>query len=73
MGTGRSESPPKIQVPLSSYVHGGRRSDGGGPLVYAGEEDIGGDKDYLRYDQDQTSCILARGRGPSVVELGEDL
>ena len=61
------------EVPLSSYVHGWRRFDGGGPLVYVGGEDIGGDGDYLRYDQDQTSCIPARGRGPSVVELGEDL
>ena len=67
------ESPPEIQVPSSSYVHGGRRSDGGRPLVYAGGEDIGGDGDYLRYYQDQTSCIPTRGRGPSVVELGEDL
>ena len=41
-------------------------------LVYAGREDIGGDGDYLQYDQDQTSCISARRRGLRVVELGED-
>ena len=52
---------------------------GGGDLMVADHwfmqvgEDIGGDRDYLRYDQDQTSCISTRGRGPSVVELVEDL
>ena len=49
------------------------RSDGGRPLIYVGGENIGGDGDYLQYDQDQSSCIPARGKGPSVVELGEDL
>ena len=45
--TGRFESPSVIQVPSSSYVHGGRILDGDGALVYAGGEDIGGDGDYL--------------------------
>ena len=48
----------------------GRRPDGGRPLVYADRERTRGYGDHLRYDQDQVSCIPARGRGPSMVEMG---
>ena len=32
---------------------------------------MGGYGDHLRYCQDQVSCILARGRGRGMVEMGE--
>ena len=51
-------------------IHRGRRPDGGRPLVYADRERTGGYGDHLRYDQDQVSCIPARGRGPGMVEMG---
>ena len=44
--------------------------DGGRPLVYADRERTVGFGDHLRYDQDQVSCIPARGRGPGMVEMG---
>ena len=46
------------------------RPDGGRPLVYADRERTGGYGDHLRYDQDQVSCIPARGRGLGMVEMG---
>ena len=51
----------------------GRRPDGGIPLVYEDQERTRGYGDHHRYDQDQVSSIPAKGRGPSVVEMGEDL
>ena len=53
-----------------SDIHRGRRPDGGRPLVYADRECTGGYGYHLRYDQDQVSCISARGRGPGMVEMG---
>ena len=40
---------------------GGGRSDGGRPLVHADQEGVGGYGDYFRHDQNQTSCVPARG------------
>ena len=45
----------------SSDIYRGRRSDGGRPLVYADREGVRGHGDYLLHDQDQVSCVPARG------------
>ena len=41
-----------------TFTEGG---DGGRPLVYADQEHTRGYGDHLRYDQDQVSCVIARG------------
>ena len=63
----------RYSCPIILLRSQGGRSDGGRTLVHAGREGVGGYGDFLRHDQDQTSCILTRGRAPSVVELVVDL
>ena len=45
-----------------------RRDHPGYPGRVSGSGLVNGD--HLRYDQDQVSCIPARGRGPGMVEMG---
>ena len=67
---GSQGGPSNLQRFRAYHPHRGRRPDDGRPLVYVDRERIGGYGDHLRYDQDQVSCILERGRGPGMVEMG---
>ena len=50
-----------------------RGTDGSRSLVPASWQDFGGYGDHLRYHENKASYILARGRIPSMVGLGQGL